>query len=78
MAYNLEQLAKRLQQLIADAQNEDSGQLPSGMTGRPGPVKPVIEECLGELTAAERDELDRIIEKMRRALASPPGAIAPP
>jgi hypothetical protein len=84
MADDLENLAKRLQEFIEAVGSKASGVGGQTQVGLPPrtktPLEELYENCLGELTDAERDELDRIIEKMRRsrALASPPGAIVPP
>jgi hypothetical protein len=39
------------------------------------PIEDLVENCVAALTDEERDEFDRLIEKMQRALKIRPGAI---
>jgi hypothetical protein len=76
------EVAKRLLDFVAEAEARrvasDLG-FQTQVTTSPSPPSKTLEEicekCLeGALTDPEHAELDRMIEKMRRALASPRGA----
>jgi hypothetical protein len=80
-------VAERLRDFVETAEGKATStgfqtQVHSGPAASPtNPRKTtqqVYEDCLRSLDPAERAELDRIIEKMRRALGSPPGAVVPP
>ena len=70
-----EEVARRLREFAEAAAGRARGYMPWGARSHPrgsGPAKTPLEEiyekCLAELTDDERNELDRMIEKMRRAL----------
>jgi hypothetical protein len=82
-------VARRLLDFVAEARTKASGPRLSAPgfqrqvdqpRSSPDTLEEICEKCLAELTDEERDALDRMIEKMRRAtvLASPPGAVVPP
>lgn len=73
------EVASRLLEFIEDARHKASGVGFKSQAGEPSswktPLEQLYERCVAELTAEERDALDRMIVKMRRSLASPTDAI---
>jgi hypothetical protein len=80
-----EAIALRLREFFQAAQRKaNTSEFPTQVRTRPRTSWPkesilvTYEECLNKLTDAERDELDRMIQKMSGDLGSPSGAIIPP
>jgi len=69
------EVASRLAEFIADAQQKASSVGFRTQAGEPSswrtPLEQLYERCLAELTDEEYGALDRMIVKMRRALALP-------
>jgi hypothetical protein len=69
------EVASRLLEFIADAQQKASSVGFETQVGQPSswrtPLEQLYERCLAELTDEERDALDSMIVKMRRPLAQP-------
>jgi len=79
------EVARQLREFTTAVASKERAYMPPGNRSQPrrtGPAKTrleqIYEEAVAVLTDAERDELDRMIETMQRALAGPTGRIVPP
>lgn len=76
VARNLEEFIKRVQRRATGGGGQTQVLANPLPPGAPRP-KSIYERCVDELTNDERNELDRMIDKMNQAVPDPPGAIQP-